>query len=466
MEQSSARGFGGPSLNRYGTLLKNRSFAALLTAGATAFSAPAVILVVLSFSITISYPAPVRANYAALALSFLGLSATIPTLASAFVSGTLADRIHRGVLMRVVNLTGLLATIGLAIVFIVRPGGDIALPGPAGFYLPVWALLIYPLYAIVIVGTTIFRPAFNAALPQLATKDQLSAANGLAYAVAAVFAGVGLFIAGILLTFYPEIWALLLSLGYFLVTQIALSLIRSDLSVRPRSALQSFGTEAVEGYRYLFRRRELFELTIAGLLLNFLAAIAMVELALYVVSWLDLTQGIWYAALAALANAGTAVGFVAIAQFRFERYAGRTIIALTFLMGLFVVGLGLSHTIWLAYPLIFLFGLAAGMSSTVFLSTVQATVPNEMLGRVFAADEVGSFALIPVGQSAGGAVTVAAGVQGAYLIAGGGIIAVAAVLVTGFRQLRQFGFDPLPTGTVVPPPGAMGVATSEPLVEA
>ena len=173
--------------------------------------------------------------------------------------------------------------------------------------------------------------------------------------------------AGTLLTVYPEAWALLLPLSYLIVTQFALALVRSDLSVRPRSALQSFGTEAVDGYRYLFRRRELFELTIAGLILNFLAAIATVELALYVVSWLNLTQGIWYAALAAAANAGTAVGFVAIAQFRFERLAGKTIMALTAMMGIFIVGLGLSHSIWLAYPLIFLFGLAAGMSGTGLL---------------------------------------------------------------------------------------------------
>ncbi len=425
-----------------------------------------MIVVILSFSITISYPAADRGSYAALALAFLGLSATVPTLASAFVSGTLADRIHRGVLMRFVNLASLLATVGLVAVFVVRPGGTVSLPGPAGFYVPVWTVLVYPLFAIVIVGTTIFRPAFNAAVPQLTTTDHLSAANGLAYAVAAVFAGVGLLVAGTLLTVYPEAWALLLPLGYLIVTQFTLALVRSNLSVRPRSALQSFGTEAVDGYRYLFRRRELFELTIAGLILNFLAAIATVELALYVVSWLNLTQGIWYAALAAAANAGTAVGFVAIAQFRFERLAGKTIMALTAMMGIFIVGLGLSHSIWLAYPLIFLFGLAAGMSSTVFLSTVQATVPNEMLGRVFAADEVGSYALIPVGQSAGGLVTVAAGIQGAYLFAGGGIVVLAMMMVAGFRQLRQFGFEPGPTGPVVPPPGAMGVGTSEVSVEA
>ena len=93
MVEGSARGSGGPFLSRYGTLLKNRSFVALLISGATAFSAPSMIVVILSFSITISYPAADRGSYAALALAFLGLSATVPTLASAFVSGTLADRI-------------------------------------------------------------------------------------------------------------------------------------------------------------------------------------------------------------------------------------------------------------------------------------------------------------------------------------------------------------------------------------
>ena len=86
------------------------------------------------------------------------------------------------------------------------------------------------------------------------------------------------------------------------------------------------------------------------------------------------------------------------------------------------------------------------MVQTVFLSSVQATVPDELLGRVFSADEVGSYALVPVGQATGGALAFTIGVQPTYLVAGGSIVALAAVMAGGFGALRSLGYSPRAAG--------------------
>ena len=78
-----------------------------------------------------------------------------------------------------------------------------------------------------------------------------------------------------------------------------------------------------------------------------------------------------------------------------------------------------------------------GMFTTIFLSTIQSTVPDEMMGRVFSADEVGSYALVPAGQYAGGELTVAVGVQGTYLFAGATIVAFGVFMLAAFGSLRK-----------------------------
>jgi hypothetical protein len=90
----------------------------------------------------------------------------------------------------------------------------------------------------------------------------------------------------------------------------------------------------------------------------------------------------------------------------------------------------------------FVYGMMPGMIQTVVISTIQATVPDAMMGRVFSADEVGSYALVPFGQSAGGLLTLDIGVQGTYLAAGGAIVFFGLLAAVSFGALRRLGFEP------------------------
>ncbi|HTP55465.1 MAG TPA: MFS transporter [Thermoplasmata archaeon] len=432
----------GAAAHGYAELFRERAFRPFLLAGAFQFAAPAAVQVVLLFSVALGYPGPERGTYAALALAFLGLSSTVPTLATALFSGAFADRHDRGAVMRGANLLALLATAGLAADLIVRPGAHIALPGPRGFYLPEWILLSYPAWATVAACATLFRPAYNTLVPRMVDQHALGRANGLIYAVAATASAIATVSAGILLTVGPAEYALAIPFALFFATQVALLLVGIDLSVERKGPRSSILSDAWQGFVYLAKRLDLLEITVSALVVNFLTALALVELALYVVNWLGLVQGIDYGAMVAAATLGTATGFLAIGHVRFEERAGRVMILLTFAMGAALVGLALVRTIWLALPILFLYGLAPGMITTVFLSTIQATVPDDKMGRVFAADEVGSISFLPLGQFAGGLLAISIGIQGTYLLAGGAIGVLGLVMLGGFGRLRRLGYHP------------------------
>ncbi len=387
-------------------------------------------------------PTGSRTAYVALDLAFLGLSSAIPTLVGAFFSGALADRYDRGRLMRAINLLSIVATVLIAADIVYGPATRLPLPGPAGFFVPLWVIFLYPLWATVTVTTTLFRPAFNTAVPRVVEAAQFGRANGLIYGVAAASSLVGTIGVGVLLGATSAVYAIGVPFVLFFGTQTALLLVDVDLSVTRKTPPRSVLTEARAGFAYLGRRRELLEMTVAALIVNFLSALALVEVALYLQSWLGLSNGIWYGALVATLTAGTAIGFVLASHLKFEMRAGRMIILITGLMGIALLAFGLVRSVWLALPIAFVYGLMPGMIMTIFLSTVQATVPDEMMGRVFSADEVGSYALVPVGQFAGGLLVLALGVQGTYLTAGGAIVLFALLMVVSFGALRRLGYRP------------------------
>jgi len=462
------RAGGRQSLSRYSDILRRPSFPSFLAAGAVQFAAPATVLVVFIFEVVLAYPAAVRSDFGAIALVFLGLSSTIPTFVAAFFAGAIADRHDRGALMRAVNLVSLVGVAAAATDLVLAPATHLALPITPGFYLPLWVLLLYPCWATIVASATFFRPAFNTAVPRLVEPSQLGRANGLIYSTAALLSAAGTITVGVILTYGTAEYALGVSFLLFFATQVFLLGVNADLSVRRTGPVRSVARDAVEGFAYLFRRRELLEITIAALVVNFLAAIALVELGLYVASWLGLAEGVWYGAMITASTLGVALGFALVPRFHFEPYAGRVIILLSVGMGLSLLALGLVRSVWLALPIVFLYGMMPGMIMTVFFSTVQATVPDAVMGRVFAADQVGSYALIPFGQTTGGLLTVLVGVQGTYLAAGGSIVAFGVLMVATFGAMRRLGFHPRPETPIatVPAPaydasGPMGIRSRE-----
>lgn len=425
----------------WATLRSHPLFLRFFLSGVFSFAAPTAGLIILSSEIVRTYGLSGSGpTFAALSLSFLGLSATIPTLGSAAVSGTLADRLNRLRLLRVVTLVALLALGGAIAVLSLRTPDQVSLPGPAGYYLPVWVLLAFPLWAALTSAVTIFRPAFNASLPRLLPANELGRANGLVYA-ATVGVGVATWLAvgPIDDAGYPQL-ALLLPLGLFVASLVCLLQISPALQEPVRRGRRSFLSDAMEGYRYIGSRSELLALTFGSLGINFLNALALVELSLFALD--SLHQSITFlAALNGVASLGAGTGAYLIGRSRFEARSGR-------LIGLFILPMGAAVALLpvLGNPILvlvdmFFFGLFPGMVQTIFIAAVQATVPNRVLGRVFAADEMGSYGLVPLGQYTGGLLTVALGLGTTFLVSGIGTAGIGLALLL-IPAVGRFGFRP------------------------
>ncbi|MGA7922782.1 MAG: MFS transporter [Thermoplasmata archaeon] len=444
-----AQGYDIPT--SYRQLLANRSYRWLLIGGAATFAAPTGVSLILVWAVAVAYPTSAPSGFAPLALALLGISATLPTLAAALVSGTLADRINRRWLMIVVNAAAIVAVFGLLLVFLFRPSTSISVPGPSGFYVPLYLLLAFPLWSVVTVCSVMFRPALNASLPRVVETAELGTANGFLFGVAIVLSIVVSLGATGSLESRGYVLALVLPLALYLIAQGALYPLPTNLSQTRSGPRESFLADAKAGYAYLWHRRVLLQLTLAALVINFLNAMAFVELGFYVRTWLNVGQPILYGSLVAAATLGVAVGSILISRIHFERRVGSLLILFILGEGLTVLAFGLIRSIWLAIPDFFVFGMFPGMFQTAFLATVQATVPDEVMGRVMAADEVGSLGLVPAGQYIGGILTAAVGVQVTYLAAGGGTGLLSAVLATSSR-VRKLGFDPGQPSRKVPLP--------------
>ncbi|HTT26074.1 MAG TPA: MFS transporter [Thermoplasmata archaeon] len=435
-------------------LLDRGDYRALWAAGGLTLAVVPVLLVVLVWTVTQAFPASSsgdRGTAVALSLSLLGLSAAIPTLVAAVVSGTLADVWPRLRLMQAVNAAEILGILGTMAVFLVRPTAGVGVPGIA-VPLPLYLVLLLPCWALVSTAATLFRPALNASMPRVVEASALGNANGLLYAFGLLVSVVGTLATPLLLTHAGTAWALVLPLGLLVVAQGGLAGISAPLDAPDRPMREPFARALVGGYAYLARRPALLQLTLASLAINFLSAIAFVELGLYVTIALGIQDPIYLGALYAGASVGAAVGAVAIGRIRFEPLAGRYLASLILAQGAIVLALVVIRSYPLALADLFLYGLVPGMAATVFFALVQATVRNEVLGRVLAADEVGSLALVPAGQYVGGLVTVAEGVSSTFLIGGVGILLSGLALAIS-PAVRRLGFEP--GRAPQPPPGAL-----------
>jgi MFS family permease len=457
---------GGPTLSAYSALLANRRFVRFLAAGALAIAAPSSALIVLQSQIANTYGIG-HAGFAAIALSYLGLAATVPTIVAAVVSGTLADRYDRRRVLIAVGGVSFAAVLGILALLFLDPTSAIHLGGPAGFTVPIWLFLTFPVWASLTAAITIFRPAYNAALPNLVRTQDLGRANGLLYSFAVAIAATMQIATGLLVATVGAALALLVPVALFGLAFVFLTLLPKDVSISPDGARKrSFLADAAEGYRYLGRRPDLLSITLGALVINFLSSLALVEIAEY--SNFFLRQGPTFLGLLyATSTLGAGVGAVAISHIRFERRLGRMLGLLVVGMGAAVAGLVAVRSPEIALADMFLFGLFPGMFQTAFVAGVQATVPPRVMGRVFASDEVGSYAFVPVGQYAGGIATFEWGIPSTFFGAGLGLVATGATLLvipavgrfrfdperSGAPQEPELPFEPPPMGAVFDYPG-------------
>lgn len=409
------------AVRRPGTLsvFRNRGFARLFAAGATSiagFSIGQVALTIVVYDYTKS----------PLDVAYIGVSFIFASILFSLAAGVMVDRYDRRSLMVVSDLVRALS-LALLIGYMVLLGFNLAAVIAVAFVLGSF--------------TTLFQPAERALTPEIVGEEQIANANALVQTSNSILQFSANSIGGILVVVSGALVAFGLNVGTFLVSAglIAGVAAAPKSEARRKMARQnSMVQDLREGFRYIAHNRGLLELTLSAGAGNFFLSMVFQFFVVYAEVALG-GNGATYGVLTGLFALGWAPGAYASTRFRTVRYAGLVWIVAGVLIGGCFVVMYLLPFLVPALVSVFSAGVLLGLTNTTWLTAVQLIVPTEMQGRYFGLDQLGSFAVIPVGQVVGGIIITATSVNFDYLVAGVGASASAGLFILS-PHLRNLGW--------------------------
>lgn len=306
-----------------------------------------------------------------------------------------------------------------------------------GFSLPIVVFAS----ALFTVCSTFFGPGSQALLPELVPAEQVDVANGIFESTESVAGIAGSAAAGVLVVVVGAIPSLGIDALSYLVGAALIALITTGaVAKQSTSPCSSIFREVRAGFSYLARRVGLLQLTLVGLVTNFLFSIVLTFLVVYTSGTLH-GSALVYGGLEGLLAAGWGVGGLLVGRLLLTRFTGR-VAALTGLVdGGVVLGLVLAPVVVVALPLVLLVGIWQGVLSVTWLSAVQSAMPRELQGRYMATDNAISYAAIPASQVLGGFLILTVGLPHTFLLVS--VRSLASSLgVLSLRRLRAVGYDP------------------------
>lgn len=405
-----------------GRVLRNGSFARLFFAGAASISGFSIGQVAINYLVYTS-------THSSVDLALTGVAFTVAVVGLSLFGGTMADRMDRRALMIACDGVRALSLALVAVALLVL-GFDLWLVLAASFILGSFS--------------AVFQPAERATIPTILGEDELADANGLIQLTASLAQAFSSALGGALVVAVGAILAIGLNSVTFLVSGLLIATLAAsrappNASASPRERA-SFLADTREGVRYLVRERGLLLLTVSAGFLNLFFGMFVPFLVVYTSEALH-GGAITYGVFLALFALGAAPGALLVGPTGAVRRAGMVWLLSGALEGLLLLALALAPGRIVAFSAIFAFGLVFGLSNTTWLSAVQIIVPNEMQGRYFGVDQLGSFAITPVGQIIGGLSIAAFGLARTFGLAAGGFIVVSLAFLV-FPELRDLGYSP------------------------
>ncbi len=358
-----------------------------------------------------------NATHSPIAITLLGIAQFLPTLLFGLLAGALIDRWDRRRLMLACDVARA-ACFGAAALFVL-------------FFGVSTGVLIGVVFAVAAFSTA-FRPATNATIPRLLPASEVPDGNGLLQGGTTIASFVGSPVGGVLVVTLGAVVGLALNALTFAISGAMIFLMvipaaRSASAAAP-SARSPLLSEVGEGLRYLRSQRALLIITVTAMGANFFLSIWGGFTVIYVA--VQLHQGATgFGILVAANTAGFAIGALLPGRLHTARAPGVWLPATWGLVGFFILGLAFTSSLPVAVALTLAGGAFLSIGNTTWLSGVQKSVPDRYLGRYFATDEAGSFAMIPAGVAVGGVLVLLLGISRSYVFAGVGAALVNLVLL-------------------------------------
>lgn len=342
----------------------------------------------------------------------IGIAAAIPNLLLGPIAGAIVDRHDRRSILVAMDLINA-ALYGLAATLLMLG------------VLQVWH--VYALAALTATAMAFHRPSLQSSIPNLVTKGQLTRANSLYQISRGICGLMGLLAGGILvgaLGVAPTLW---LDATTFVVAGISLL---SVWFASPRSPMGEEGWRRILedtacGFRFLRSRRGLFILILLFALINFL--LAPLSVLFPIMSDQIFNAGArGLSVLSAGVSAGLLIGGLLMAILKRVRRHGLGVLLGLLAIGVLLTLFGVSKDLTLSTGILVMLGTAVA-TVNVFESVIfQSRVPNELQGRVFAAQFAICEGLQPISLAMIGALLTVASTSSVLI--GSGIAVILAAL--------------------------------------
>lgn len=351
------------------------------------------------------------------ALGLIGLFAFGPRLVVAFISGVVADRYDRRVVLAACLLVNAAANLALA-ALVMMPS-----PSLAG---------IYALFTLSSTARAFASPVVQALSANLTSREYLSRVVSLASSVTQISTILGPALGGLLLLvglsapFAAAAVCFLVAIGLLLA-------IRQRAMRRSKEPLRL--SEAFAGFVFIWRRPTLF----GALSLDMMSVLlgGVTTLLPMVASEVLHTGPMGLGILRAAPALGAMTIGLVLAYAPIERRAGSKLFAATIVFGIAIIGFGLSDTLLPCLTFLWLMGAADVFSVVIRQTLIQIDTPDGMRGRVSAVNTVFLGASNELGGFESGAAAAFFGLIPAILIGGVGTVVVAVVWAALFPGLRR-----------------------------
>lgn len=361
-----------------------------------------------------------RETDSATVLAIAAMMAYVPMVFLSPFAGALVDRWSRRRVMIVADSGIALATVVLAFLFV---SGHARIP------------YIYGLMFIRAVGGAFHWPAMQAATTLMVPDQHLSRIAGLNQSLHGMAMLLSPLLGALLIEILPMQGVLAIDVCTAAVAVLPLLFIHiPELARDPGEQTQrpSVLRDMIQGLSFAARWRGMLLLILGLALMNFVVNPAFSLMPLYVTRVLN-GDVILFGSMQALFGIGFILGGVLLSVWGgFKRRILTAVLAVA-VMGIAIVVMGLTPRGWfvMAGAALFFTGLMEPIANGSFVATMQASVPKDMQGRVFALLGSATQAVVPLGLALAGPLCDRYGMRIWFLI--GGI----AYLIVAFGSLSS-----------------------------
>ncbi|RAL24231.1 MFS transporter [Thermoflavimicrobium daqui] len=367
----------------------------------------------------------------ATAIAFIAF--LIPNLLMMLFAGAIVDRMSRRTILLYSDLIRAVMAFALAI---------LALSNQPSF------VLVITIYIIFGLADAFFQPAYMVIVKELIPEEMLLQANSL-NSIGRQSAVIGGPILGALVVeFFGMAAAFMVNGLSFVISALTLLFIRYSYVAQSPTEKSTNGeeekvgllAEIKEGLRYVFSIQWLWIIiAIAAVANAIVSGVIDVGLSFLVLGPMKSGAGV-LGLIFTLTGVGALLGGLMVGHIDLNRLRRRgviTFIAIA-LMGVSLLLMGLFPSLVLVATMAVLYGISFQVFGVIWVTTLQETVPQHLLGRVGSVDSLGSYCMMPVGLAVTGVAVTAFGVEVTF-ICGGLIVLVSAILGLLSSSVRSLG---------------------------